>query len=258
MLDQVKLEIDEYGLVRTNIPVFSDIELRAALVTFVKRTWDYRKTYLQKELKVAFDGYSYLGQEDSLNQYSFDQLHSFVISDLLPYSSFPKEFHTFLLQEWEPMVQFLTGLQELLLRKFNIEHLKGELRNNMGYMASCNYYPSLSDKKIKGQRLSTHRDVSFFTVFPFGLDRGLVMQKDGQKQNVGVMERVFAFPGYMAEVMTEGKIKALDHYVEESKRPNKERFSFAFFSIPRPEAVINFPKGEMDGKDYYKQYLSLF
>lgn len=70
----------------------SDEVIKEAFQSFLEQSEDYKNTYRQSHFNCAFDGYSFLGQTDSLNQYSTDLLYSFVLSRFSNVEQFPKEF----------------------------------------------------------------------------------------------------------------------------------------------------------------------
>lgn len=249
------------GIIDTGITKLCDSSIRSALSDFISQPESYKKQFLQSNYQTAFDGYSYLGQKDSLNQYYTDQLHSFVLSDFQPINHFPKEFHKFLLEQWEPIKLKVKQVEITFLEKLNNPELT-KLYNEdiLGYMMSCNYYPKLSNSMESHleARLSKHKDVSMFTVFPFGIDKGLSYQKETKNYSLGAKDTILIFSGYFCELATRGKIEALEHKVEIDKEQNKERFSFALFSIPKPNSKFKIHGEELNGKAYYQKYLSLF
>ena len=74
----------------------SDQLIKESFRDFLNQPNDYKNKFLQSQYKTAFDGYSFLGQTDSLNQYDTDLLFSFVLSEFQPTANFPKEFKEFL------------------------------------------------------------------------------------------------------------------------------------------------------------------
>ncbi len=231
--------------------------LKKSLFDFLQKPIQYRKQFLQKSYQTAFDGYSFLGQKDSLNQYDFDSLHSFVISEFTEYSKFPEEFHQFFRSEWESLQSTVRRIELEVISNLNIPGLKEFYEKEIGHMISCNYYPQVSAPKNE-LRLSEHKDVSLFTVFLFGNDEGFhYKDQNGQMINLGIIDQIVLFPGYLMELLTQGKVKAIEHQVDFSQS-NNERFSFAFFSIPKPNSNIHFQNIQMTGNDYYEKYLALF
>jgi hypothetical protein len=86
----VKVELKN-GYFKSNL-CLKDRLIDTAYKEFISKDFTYKKTYLQKKYNYGFDGYSYLGQKDSSNQYAEDLLHSFVISEFSDPKTFPKEF----------------------------------------------------------------------------------------------------------------------------------------------------------------------
>jgi isopenicillin N synthase-like dioxygenase len=128
-------------------------------------------------------------------------------------------------------------------------------------MISCNYYPKPTDcnaKKSYNKRLSQHKDVSLFSVFPFGLKDGFTyLNAKDEHISLGDQTTFFAFAGYLTEILSNKEVRALNHSVD-LPLMNSERFSFAMFSIPKPTALIKTDKKEMTGGEYYQEYLNLF
>lgn len=234
--------------------------LKSAFTSFLAQPQAYKNDYLQKNVKSVFDGYSYLGQEDSLNQYSSDWLHSFVLSDLTTIDSFPREFHFFLKQQFTQIKAFKTTIDLALANHYGLQVVADLYKNDeVAFMISCNYYPPANDSKELQELLSAHVDVSLFTTFPFGISEGLVVNGiDGTEMSLGKQDMAFSFKGYGAELLSDNEVKATNHYVKVSPHATSERFSFAVFSIPKPSAILKLKSGLLTGDQYYKKYLSLF
>lgn len=246
-----------------DLPLRSDIKIKNAFSKFLKKSFDYRSKFLQSSYEVAFDGYSFMGQKDSLNQYDSDMLHSFVLSDFQEIDQFPKEFHQFLSEEWPVVLSTVKKAELEWVKRMNQPELLEFLESkSMGYMMSCNYYPKTykcSKVAINNTRLSAHKDVSFLTTFPFGISEGLsYFDSEGHKVALGNEKEVFSFPGYFMEVASEYKISALNHQVDLPEKLDQERFSFALFSMPRPNSIVKIGNKELRSEDYYKEYLQLF
>ncbi len=239
----------------------SDLAIRNAFTEFLNQPLDYRMNHLQSTYKMAFDGYSFMGQNDSLNQYDTDMLHSFVLSNLQETWNFPKEFQGFLQNEWPRLISHVRELELELIAQRNLPFKELYDRDCIAYMMSCNYYPAVGRQNIKpvdNKRLSAHTDVSLFTTFPFGLSEGFSFHNEGQLNHIGEQEHVFSFFGYFSEYVSQGNIKALYHQVELPENLNSERFSFAIFSIPKPTSSFLIGNSAISGKKYYSEYLSLF
>ena len=103
------------GFFKTNSRSFNDQNLKDALLRFIQQKESYKLRYIQHQYEYGFDGYSYLGQTDSTNQYATDLLHSFVISDFIDSSKFPQEFNKFFSMEWA-MLQEKIKILELELK----------------------------------------------------------------------------------------------------------------------------------------------
>ena len=239
----------------------SDHKVRERFANFLSKPFDYRSSFLQSNFELAFDGYSYWGQEDSLNQYSTDMLHSFVLSDLHEIDRFPVEFQDFLRSEWPRLIEQVKNLEIKLIKENNLpfEHLYKE--DKITYMMSCNYYPKPTGKVESGKdntRLSAHTDVSLFTTFPYGISRGLSYLQNGKQLELGEKNETITFSGYLTELLSNGEVKALKHQVELPSNDEAERFSFALFSIPKPSCKIEINGKLVSGKEYYSKYLSLF
>lgn len=141
---------------------------------------DYKQSFLQCYFDFAFDGYSYQGHEDSSNQSYDDLLDTFVFSDLRPIEKFPEAFHSYLNHGWKDSVAEIETIEATL-----IEDLKLDIdQKNLAHMASCNYYPpteSFKNPAKENTRLSSHPDVSLFTVFPFGVEKEFSFQSPNRE-----------------------------------------------------------------------------
>lgn len=251
---------DYLGVVEIATPKYSDYKIQHALKTFVNRPENYKKQYLQKEYKKVFDGYSYLGQPDSTNQYDTDLLHSFVLSEFTETQMFPIEFNGFLNSEWGDLVSEIRLIELELIKSLNIPGLENFYNDNIGHMLSCNYYPKVEtvQKESTTVRLSHHKDVSLFTVFIYGTKAGFAYKdRLGKMSTLASHDKVVIFPGYLLEYLTKGKYKALEHHVDFSNT-NEERFSFAYFSILKPSKLLTFEDRFFTSDDFYQNYLSLF
>ena len=173
--------LDDSGVIEINIEKCADDIIKTALKNFVYQSETYKEQYLQSKYDMAFDGYSYLGQKDSLNQYDTDLLHSFVLSEFTDHHKFPKEFHYFFKEQWSSLLSLVRNIEKKVVQHLNIEGLSRFYDEQIGHMLSCNYYPSLNYLKKTSEscatRLSSHKDVSLFTVFLFGVDDGFSCQK---------------------------------------------------------------------------------
>ncbi len=249
---------EHFGIVETAIPKSSDRNLQFAFKNFIKQPESYKKEFLQVYYNCGFDGYSFLGQKDSLNQYDTDLLYSFVLSEFSKQARFPKEFHVFLQNDWTNLVSKIKTIELYIIEQLKIEGLKTFYENTIGHMVSCNYYPKVSLTNNISLRLSKHKDVSLFTVFVFGTNDGFSYQNfSNKKEALHASNNVVIFPGYLLEFLTKGKYKALEHQVDFTA-DNKERFSFAFFSLPKPFQSIKFNDFQFTSESYFKNYLALF
>ena len=239
----------------------SDRLIKDSFRQFLNRSDNYKSKFLQSEYNIAFDGYSFLGQTDSLNQYDTDMLYSFVLSEFQPKEIFPEEFQTFLSTEWLELIEKVKEKELQILEAQNIPILDLYKNDAIGYMMSCNYYPKQKNYKLTAKnntRLSEHTDVSLFTTFPFGISKGFSYSDSSKQVKLGDEEKTIIFNGYFSEFVTNGKVKALNHQVELPKNLDSERFSFAIFSMPKPGCTFNIGKQKFSASDYYNKYLSLF
>ena len=261
----MKIEIDishaDFKLVKTELEAYSSELIKKNFSAFLEKPTDYKHKFLQSKLDTVFDGYSFLGQQDSLNQYDTDLLHSFVLSEFSPRSNFPNEFRDFFENEWNPLKKKIQEIERKIITALNIDGLLALYDAKIGHMVSCNYYPNTNNLSAENSkhRLSEHKDVSLFTVFVFGNSDGFSYKnKEWATIRLGEIDRIVMFPGYLLEVLTKGKIKAMKHEVEFDKNNAEERFSFAFFSVPKPNENLELESISITSEDYYKQYLSLF
>lgn len=262
MFKDLKLKIRDGGFISTNIPAYTDGVLRTALRRFLALPSLEQQQYSQKELSIAFDGYSYIGQKDSLNQYDKDLLHSFVLSNISREESFPQAFQKYLKQEFLEQLVFIRKLEKEVLKTLGFPESRVFYEEHIKHMVSCNFYPELdvaTQKIMPADRLSFHTDVSLFSVFLFGLEAGFVYEKPtGEKVVLDTIDEMVLFPGYFMELLTKGKIRALKHGVVLPENRTEERFSFAFFSIPKPDAILELSSFKGSGSEYYQHYLNQF
>ena len=232
------------GIITTDVPALSAGDLPEQLRAFVARPWAYRQRYLQSAYRTAFDGYSFAGQTDSLNQGPEDALHSFVLSDFSPRSAFPQEFQCFLRDEWPTVTRIAREVERGLLVQLGVESLLEPFEAHYGHMMSANYYPpGLGAQPDGGLRLTEHPDVSLLTLFPFGVAAGFEYQDAGGSwRALAPANRVVAFAGELLEWLTAGRIRALNHRVAPAQgEPFGARFSVSLFSLPRPGTPIERP-----------------
>jgi isopenicillin N synthase-like dioxygenase len=241
-----------------NVEAFSSNNLVSAFKLFLNQPLDYRTQFLQTKYARAFDGYSFLGQENSFNQYSTDQLHSFVFSEFTKTEDFPKEFHSYLKTEFLEVKKAVTNLELEVLESFKDDDFLTIYKANFGHMISCNYYPKISDKTIT-ERLSMHKDVSLFSMFPYGLDKGLAYKcTNNRVEDLDFKSTIFGFKGFGAEFFLGDNLKGLNHKVNYSETENSERFSIAFFSMPKPNTIFTFRGKTYNSETFYTNYLNLF
>ena len=250
------------GYLKSDINSFTNENLKNGFELFLKQQSSYKEQFSQKKYNYGFDGYSFLGQEDSSNQYATDLLHSFVISDFRDANLFPKEFQHFFSLEWIALQKKIKELEISILKELQIPGLNKFYVENIGHMISCNYYPKteMYDFTAKNKtRLSAHTDVSLFTIFPFGFDRDFYYE-DANKNWVQIeaTNKIVIFPGYLLELHSQGRIKALNHCVKMPEKRNTERFSFAYFSLPYPKHSFKIADQDFTSEQYFEKYLNLF
>lgn len=257
----------EDGLVVTSVPALAPGELPARLRSFVQASAAHRRKYLQERFGYAFDGYSYMGQADSRNQGAEDMLHSFVFSDFYPAHRYPRELRPYIDGAWPPLKRFVRSIEARLLAALGLDHVV-EQHRAMGHMMSANYYPPVEedgdDVNSADLRLTEHPDASLVTVFPFGLEDDFeYLDAQGRWRTAPATRTVAAFPGHLLEWMSGGRVKAVNHRVRLSDCRHSERFSFALFSLPFPEATLRREHGRsgrssMRAEDYLRWHLSLW
>ena len=250
------------GFFQTQSRSFNVDIIQQGFFNFLNQEMSYKKQFLQKVYNYGFDGYSYMGQEDSSNQYASDLLHSFVISDFQNYHNFPNEFHPFFTEYWSVLQNKVREIEVEVIHLLNIDGLADFYRQHIGHMVSCNFYPETETTHLVGKdhtRLSAHTDVSLFTIFPFGFDSDFQFQdRTGQWVHIPATSDIIVFPGYLLEVFTHGEFKALNHKVAMPMDRQKERFSFAYFSLPYPKQSFKINGRRYTSESYFELYLSLF
>lgn len=245
------------GILYTGIPKQSSKKLKDCFKNFLLQPKDYKYSFLQKHFGYAFDGYSFLGQQDSKNQGEEDLVHTFVLSDFFDIKRYPVEFQKFLIQKWLDLDTLIRSIEKAILGSL-YPSLIPIYNTSMGHMISANYYPPVS-KSQSIDRLTAHPDASLFTVFPFGIDEDFIFETpQGKWKSLKKADEIICFSGYLLELLTEGEIKALNHKVKFNPNKLEERFSFAFFSLPKPTEALIIQNEEVTGEAYFTRYLSLF
>ena len=226
--------------IETGIPALCPADLAGQLRAFVARSQAYRGRHLQSAYEGTFEGYSFAGQTDSMNQGPEDALHSFVFSDFQPASAYPEEFQRFLAEDWEEVTRLAGEVERNLLEDLGIRDIVDQYEDHFGHLLSANYYPPAHGfEGAGGPRLTEHPDVSLLTVFPFGVAAGFEYQDaNGNWRQFENSRCVCVFAGELLEWLTAGTIKALNHRV---RRAPDERFSFSLFSLPRPSKTVRRP-----------------
>lgn len=259
MLQNLPPKVDyKSGYFQTDIHIDSS-PLKKVFEKFMSRPLSVRKKYSQEHFDYGFDGYSFLGMPNSTNQYASDLLHSFVLSELNDRALFPEEFQTFLKSYWDDLTNIIFNIEQAIIfqlpKKFRSPILNFH-KEHMGYCASLNYYPKIK-KREHNTRLSQHKDVSLISVFPFGIDEGLQIEMaNDQWITVEPTKKAFAFTGYLCQLLTNNQVKASNHRVLFNPHNESKRYSYVFFSLPRPNVQI--PVIDCSSKDYFKSYLKLF
>jgi hypothetical protein len=256
----------EQGIMITDIPLLTADSAILSLRHFMQRDVAYRCRFLQKSYGYGFDGYSHYGQADSTHQAADDMLHSFVFSDFYPVERYPQEFQGYINAHWPALTRTLRDIELAILDRLSIKGGVSQYRAHMGHMMSANYFPPPGDFLRPSQgnsRLSEHPDVSLFTVFPFGIDRDFEYQDEQDRwHKVPSVDTMLIFPGYLMEWMSGGAIKALNHRVSLNGESDRERFSFAVFSLPYPVTTLYREIGQevqsISAEAYFRDYLSLW
>lgn len=243
----------EKGFYHSNLKAWPRDQISRAMLQFMDRPMTERLAFLQKEMNSVFDGYSYQGQADSLNQGAEDMVHTFLISEFTEKEAFPSEWQVYLSNEFKSISRELFQIETEL-----IQHLKLTIKRvDLGHMVSCNFYPAQGEISNK-LRLSEHPDVSLFTIFPFGIDDQLEYEENGEWKPLSASNNMVIFSGYLLETLTNGKVKALNHRVKNVEEACQERLSFAFFTIPNNQAILNVNEIRFSTSDYFESYLALF
>lgn len=239
------------------MPALSLADLPARLKDFCLAPRSYRLGYQQSSYDIAFDGYSYPGQTDSLNQGPEDQLHSFVFSDFSSPAHYPSEFQGFIKTHWGALCAEIQAVEQSILLALGLDTIARQQRQRFGHMMSANYYPDVDQTDSSGLRLSPHPDVSLLTVFLQGLGEGFQYQDaDGQWRDPGTTQTVTVFAGELLEWLTDGAVPALKHRVR-YQDSTAERYSFALFSLPQPGAVLHSQQGKtITTEGWYRLHLS--
>lgn len=253
----VKIEYKD-GYFQTDIQIEPSI-IQKSFELFLSRDFNYKKQFLQKNYEYGFDGYSYMGQGNSINQYAEDFLHSLVISEFNPPHKYPTEFIPFFNTEWKKIQDKIKSIEKSIIKNIetNINTSLVDFYNEyIGHMMSMNYYPKIDCHK-NNIRLTEHKDVSLFSIFPFGIDQGLqIKNKTNQWINVPATNKAIGMTGFLLESLTNNTIKATNHRVIFNQIQNTKRFSFVFFSMPFQHHHL--PILNCSSQNYINKYLNLF
>ena len=223
---------------------FENIDLiKQPFKQFIEKDIEYKSQYTTSKAfsNTSFDGFSYYGQNiaECSNQSPIDLLHSFVLSDFSPIDSFPTEFHQLIQENWPNFIFQIKLIEKRVCEALGVDVCKFH-DTNIGHMLSANYYPPTSSFTIPAEnslRLTIHEDVSFITIFPFGIDKDFSYYNFETNTWVNIenkIDKIVLFPGYLLQKYTHGRIRALQHRVLLPKNVDEARFSFAFFSLPYP------------------------
>ena len=223
---------------------FENIDLiKQPFKQFIEKDIEYKSQYTTSKAfpNTSFDGFSYYGQNitECSNQSPIDLLHSFVLSDFSPIDSFPTEFHQLIQENWSNFISQIKSIEKCVCEALGID-VCNFYDTNIGHMLSANYYPPTSSFTIPSEntlRLTVHEDVSFITIFPFGIDKDFSHYNFETNTWVNIeskINKIVLFPGYLFQKYTHGRIRALQHRVLLPKNVGEVRFSFAFFSLPYP------------------------
>ncbi len=244
----------KYGILYTGIDPLSPAKHKVALKEFIEREDSYKNQFLQKEFGYGFEGYSYLGQTDSSNQGAEDLVSTYVMSDFFDPERHPAEMQQ-ITKRSRKVIDKISRIETVLLNHIDLKLVRFH-HIHLGHMLSANYYPPVEG--LSGRpRLTSHPDVSLLTVFPFGLDREFIFETpEGEWIEIEDPNQIICFAGYLLEQLTD--IKALNHKVRLTEDSKKERFSFAYFSIPKPGEQFTVDGKLFSSEDYFARYLSLF
>ncbi|MEM6644387.1 MAG: 2OG-Fe(II) oxygenase family protein [Bacteroidota bacterium] len=240
------------GIWYTGIPRLDSSVHQSCYQDFLARAPAYKSRFLQTNFNSFFEGYSFMGQEDSANQYAEDRLYTYVISDYFDATRHAAEFAP-LINEQQKLIHIISELEKEIVSAL-FPSLFDFYNLCISHSLSTNFYPAGDHGK---QRLSPHPDGSLFTVFPFGIDEEFQYQNSmGSWCTIAQTDQIICFSGYLLELMS--GFKALNHQVVK-EGPQNARFSFAYFSIPRPDCTVTTIRGQkISTAEYYSKYLSLF
>ncbi len=252
MLSKTQLDtFKKSGIWYTGVPSYDPTNHISCMKSFLSREDLYKSDFLQTKLDTLFEGYSYLGQENSSNQYAEDQLFTYVLSDYFDQRLHAKEFYP-IIKEQQTLTAKIVELERELIAAISSDLLDFYDRY-VSHSLSANFYPANGKSEL---RLTEHPDGSLLTVFPFGMDHEFQFETtEGSWHTIERTNEIVCFAGYLMELMTD--IKSLNHKVCKEGHQN-ERFSFAYFSIPTPGSVFKIKGQEISTESYFQKYLSLF
>ena len=141
MISQTQLDyFKEAGIWYTGIPALSSKIHLTCMQAFLSRSEEYKAKFLQTRFNARFEGYSFMGQEDSANQYADDQLYTYVMSDYFDSKLHPDEFQL-LFEEQEQLIPKIAAIERQLLSQL-LPELLDFFDRHIAHSLSANFYPS--------------------------------------------------------------------------------------------------------------------
>lgn len=122
---EIQIELKN-GYFQTNQPIEKN-PFEKTFVDFIRKDKIYKKRFLQENYNYGFDGYSYLGQKDSTNQYPQDKLHLFVLSEFHAIESYPEEFHNYMNFNFKNNIETVKCIEKKLLETLPLNNKKVSL-----------------------------------------------------------------------------------------------------------------------------------
>lgn len=150
---------------------------------------------------------------------------------------------------YDELGRYVVPLQRAIIETINRKgssHLPldflNEMTENGDTLLRALYYPKLSQEQLTSEPIiwaAAHTDIDCLAILPYGTEKGLQVEVDGQWLNVVVPSDAFVVNvGDMLENLTNGLFVSAKHRVM-AQDPERDRFSMVLFVHPRDEAKLD-------------------
>lgn len=154
-----------------------------------------------------------------------------------------------LTQLYAELERYVIPLQQAIIETINRNAhttLDKDLLNDMTpggeTLLRALYYPAMTANEMTGEPIfwaAAHTDIDLLAILPYGTEKGLQVEVDGQWLNVVVPSDAFVVNvGDMLQNLTNGLFRSANHRVF-AQEPGKDRFSMVLFVHPRDEVRLD-------------------